>query len=123
MQVYWLAAVEDDTIFIITLVEVLLVVIGYLVLGRDETIRLEAETDAEEDASEFERKVIHRLERSNDLLVGIRNSLLILIVLLVVLALGFSVVFKGCAPAKGKSSAHVRDAPNTYNRYFSVEKR
>ena len=122
MQVFWLAAVEDDTIFIITLVVVLLVVIGYLVLGRDETIRLEEKTDTEEGASEFERKVIHRLERSNDLLVGIRNSLLILIVLLVVLALGFLVFFKGCTPAKGKSSAHVRDVPNTYNRYFSEEK-
>ena len=104
-------------------VVVLLVVIGYLGLGRDETIRLKEDTEEnDEGASEFERKVIHRLERSNDLLVGIRNSLLILIVLLVILALGFLVVFKGCTPTKGKSSAHVRDVPNTYNRYFSEEK-
>ena len=31
----------DDTIFIITLVILLLVIIGYLILGRDDTIRLE----------------------------------------------------------------------------------
>ena len=38
-----LGAMQDDTIFIITLAVVLVVVIGYLVLGRDDTIRLQEE--------------------------------------------------------------------------------
>ena len=41
MHYIWLAKMEDDTIFIITLVVVLIVVIGYLVLGKDDTIRLD----------------------------------------------------------------------------------
>ena len=119
MQTLWLAKVEDDTIFIITLVVLLGVVIAYLVLGRDETIRLkESEEDEGSGESEFEKKVIHKLDRSNDLLVSIRNSLLILIVLLVLLAMFLMLFFKGCSGAKGRPSAHVTDAPNTYYCYF-----
>ena len=96
MQLQWLAKVEDDTIFIITLVVLLGVVIAYLVLGRDETIRLkESEEDEGSGESEFEKKVIHKLDRSNDLLVSILNSLLILIVLLVLLAMFLMLFFKG----------------------------
>ena len=40
MQLMWLAKGNDDLIFIITLVVVLLVVIAYLVLGRDATIQV-----------------------------------------------------------------------------------
>lgn len=96
MQLLWLAKVEDDTIFIITLVVVLGVVIAYLVLGKDETIRLKKSKEDEGGGeSEFEKKVIHKLDRSNDLMVSIRNSLLILIVLLVLLALFLMLFFKG----------------------------
>ena len=96
MHLLRLAKVEDDTIFVITLVVLLGVVIAYLVLGRDETIRLkESEEDEGGDESEFEKKVIHKLDRSNDLLVSIRNSLLILIVLLVLLAMFLMLFFKG----------------------------
>ena len=45
MQALWLAKVEDDTIFIITLGVVLGVVIAYLVLGRDDTIRLQEDKE------------------------------------------------------------------------------
>ena len=121
MHLLWLARVEDDTIFIITLVVLLGVVIAYLVLGRDETIRLkESEEDEGSDESEFEKKVIHKLDRSNDLLVSIRNSLLIFIVLLVLLAMFLMLFFKGCGGAKGRPSAHVSDVPNTYNCYFPL---
>ena len=96
MHLLRLAKVEDDTIFVITLVVLLGVVIGYLVLGRDETIRLkESEEEEGVGESEFEKKVIHKLDRSNDLLVSIRNSLLILIVLLVLLAMFLMLFFKG----------------------------
>ena len=96
MHLLRLAKVEDDTIFVITLVVLLGVVIAYLVLGRDETIRLkESEEDEGGDESEFEKEVIHKLDRSNDLLVSIRNSLLILIVLLVLLAVFLMLFFKG----------------------------
>jgi Na+/H+ antiporter NhaC len=116
MQALWLAEVKDDTIFIITLVVVLLVVIAYLVLGRDETIRLkESKGEEGEGKSEFEKKVIHKLDRSNDLLVSIRNSLLILVVLVVLVGVLLMLFFKGCAGPEMKSSVHVVDRPNTYN--------
>jgi hypothetical protein len=118
MHLLWLAEVKDDTIFIITLVVVLGVVIAYLVLGRDETIRLKETKEEGSDESEFEKIVIHKLDRSNDLLVSIRNSLLIFIVLLVLLAMFLMLFFKGCSGAKGRSSAHVTDVPNTYNCDF-----
>ena len=95
---WMLGAMQDDTIFIITLVVVLVVVIGYLVLGRDDTIRLqeEEETPAKSDDPDFQEKVLHRLDRANDLLTAIRNSLLILIILLVLVPLFLTVFLKGC---------------------------
>ena len=122
MHLLWLARVEDDTIFIITLVVLLGVVIAYLVLGRDETIRLKESEGVEgEGESEFEKKVIHKLDRSNDLLVSIRNSLLIFIVLLVLMAMFLMLFFKGCSGAKPRPSAHVTDVPNTYYCHYSLE--
>ena len=120
MHLLWLAKVEDDTIFIITLGVVLLVVISYLVLGRDDTIRLQEEETSKTNESEHQKNVIHRLDRANDLLISIRNSILILIVLIVLLPVLFLLLTKGCSTDKGNSSAHVLDHPNTYNRYISV---
>ena len=101
MQALWLAKVEDDTIFIITLGVVLVVVIAYLVLGRDDTIRLQE--DKEEPKinadTEYQEKVIHRLDRANDLLTSIRNSILILIVLIVLLPVLLLFLSKGCGTA------------------------
>ena len=98
MQALWLAKVEDDTIFIITLGVVLVVVVAYLVLGRDDTIRLQE--DKEEPKinadTEYQEKVIHRLDRANDLLTSIRNSILILIVLIVLLPVLFLLFVRGC---------------------------
>ena len=101
MQALWLAKVEDDTIFIITLGVVLVVVIAYLVLGRDDTIRLQEDKEEPKiDAGpEFQGKVIHRLDRANDLLTSIRNSILILIVLIVLLPVLFLLLTKGCGTA------------------------
>ena len=101
MQALWLAKVEDDTIFIITLGVVLVVVIAYLVLGRDDTIRLQE--DKEEPkinaAPEYQEKVIHRLDRATDLLTSLRNRILILIVLIVLLPVLFLLLTKGCGTA------------------------
>ena len=99
MQALWLAKIEDDTIFIITLGVVLMVVIAYLVLGRDDTIRLqEDKEDPQINADpEYQEKVIHRLDRSNDLLTSIRNSILILIVLIVLLPMLFLLLTRGCS--------------------------
>ena len=101
MQTLWLAKVEDDTIFIITLGVVLVVVIAYLVLGRDDTIRLqEGKEEPKINADpEYQEKVIHRLDRANDLLTSIRNSILILIVLIVLLPVLFLLLTKGCGTA------------------------
>ena len=122
MHLLWLAKVEDDTIFIITLGVVLLVVISYLVLGRDDTIRLQEEETSKTNESEHQKNVIHRLDRANDLLISIRNSILILIVLIVLLPVLFLLLTKGCSTDKGNSPAHVLDRPNTYNMHFSTEK-
>ena len=122
MHLLWLAKVEDDTIFIITLGVVWLVVITYLVLGRDDTIRLQEEETSKTNESEHQKNVIHRLDRANDLLISIRNSILILIVLIVLLPVLFLLLTKGCSTDRGNSSAHVLDRPNTYNMYFSTEK-
>ena len=122
MHLLWLAKVEDDTIFIITLGVVLLVVISYLVLGRDDTIRLQEEETSKTNESEYQKNIIHRLDRANDLLISIRNSILILIVLIVLLPVLFLLLTKGCSTNKGNSSAHVLDRPNTYNMHFSTEK-
>ena len=101
MQTLWLAKVEDDTIFIITLGVVLVVVIAYLVLGRDDTIRLQEDKEEPKNNAgpEYQEKVIHRLDRANDLLTSIRNSILILIVLIVLLPVLFLLLSKGCGTA------------------------
>mgnify|MGYP001052334004 FL=1 len=101
MQALWLAKVEDDTIFIITLGVVLVVVIAYLVLGRDDTIRLQEDNEEPKNNAgpEYQEKVIHRLDRANDLLSSIRNSILILIVLIVLLPVLFLLLSKGCGTA------------------------
>ena len=122
MHLLWLAKVEDDTIFIITLGVVLLVVISYLVLGRDDTIRLQEEETAKTNESEYQKNIIHRLDRANDLLISIRNGILILIVLIVLLPVLFLLLTKGCNTDKGNSSAHVLDHPNTYNMHFPMGK-
>ena len=122
MHLLWLAKVEDDTIFIITLGVVLLVVITYLVLGRDDTIRLQEDETPKTNESEHQNNVIHRLDRANDLLISIRNSILILIVLIVLLPVLFLLLTKGCSTNTENSSAHVLDRPNTYNMHFSTEK-
>ena len=119
MHLLWLAKVEDDTIFIITLGVVLLVVISYLVLGRDDTIRLQEEETSKTNESEHQKNIIHRLDRANDLLTSIRNSILILIVLIVLLSMLFLLFVKGCGASNWNSSAHVLDCPNTYNLRFS----
>ena len=120
MHLLWLAKVEDDTIFIITLGVVLLVVISYLVLGRDDTIRLQEEEETSKtNESKHQKYVIHRLDRANDLLTSIRNSILILIVLIVLLSMLFLLFVKGCGASNWNSSAHVLDCPNTYNLRFS----
>ena len=95
---WMLGAMQDDTIFIITLVVVQVVVTGYLVLGRDAAIRLQEEEDApaKSDDPAFQEKVLPRLDRANDLLTAIRNSLLILIILLVLVPLFLTVFLKGC---------------------------
>ena len=99
MQALWLAKVEDDTIFIITLGVVLVVVIAYLVLGRDDTIRLQEDNEEpkKNNDPEFQEKVIHRLDRANDLLTSIRNSILIFIVLVVLLPMLFLLLTRGCS--------------------------
>ena len=101
MQALWLAKVEDDTIFIITLGVVLVVVIAYLVLGRDDTIRLQEDKEELKINAdpEYQEKVIHRLDRANDLLTSIRNSILILIVLIVLLPVLLLLLSKGCGTA------------------------
>ena len=119
MHLLWLAEVEDDTIFIITLGVLLLVVTAYLVLGRDDTISLQEEETSKTNESEHQKNVIHRLDRANDLLTSIRNSILILIVLIVLLSMLFLLFAKGCGASNWNSSAHVLDCPNTYNLRFS----
>ena len=101
MQTLWLAKVEDDTIFIITLGVVLVVVIAYLVLGRDDTIRLQEDKEEPKNNAEpeYQEKIIHRLDRANDLLTSIRNRILILIVLIVLLPVLFLLLTKGCGTA------------------------
>jgi len=108
MHYLWLAKMGDDTIFIITLVVVLLVVIGYLVLGRDDTIRLDEQSkDGSMKDPEFQKNLLQRIDRTNDLLTSIRNSVLLLIVIIVVVPLLFLLFSKGCNTAQ-------RELPHTY---------
>jgi len=117
MHLLSLAAGNDDLIFIITLVVVLLVVIAYLVLGRDDTIQvIEEETEPMDiDDLRYHEKVVHRLDRTNDLLTSIRNSILIFIVIVVLVPVLWMLLVKGCEVPKTKSSEHVSFHPNTYN--------
>ena len=116
MHYLWLAKMGDDTIFIITLVVVLLVVIGYLVLGRDDTIRLDEQAgDGPMNDPELPKKLLERIDRTNDLLTSIRNSALLLIVIIVVVPLIFLLFSKGCNTAQRETSAHVSNSPNTYD--------
>lgn len=116
MHYLWMAKFEDDTIFIITLVVVLLVVIGYLVLGRDDTIRLDEQSKevAMKDA-EFRKCLLERIDRTNDLLTSIRNSTLLFIVIIVVVPLLFILFTRGCNHTHEEHSAHVSNSPNTYD--------
>ena len=118
MQLLWLAKGNDDLIFIITLVVVLLVVIAYLVLGRDDTIQvMEEESEpVEVDDPRYHEKVVHRLDRTNDLLTSIRNSILIFIMIVVLVPVLWMLLIKGCDGPKTKSSGHVSFHPNTYGR-------
>jgi hypothetical protein len=117
MQLLWLAKANDDLIFIITLVVVLLVVIAYLVLGRDDTIQVMEEESEPMDIGDpqYHEKVVHRLDRTNDLLTSIRNSILIFIVIVVLVPVLWMLLIKGCDVPKTKSSGHVLFHPNTYN--------
>ena len=117
MQLMWLAKGNDDLIFIITLVVVLLVVIAYLVLGRDDTIQVMEEESEPMDIDDprYHEKVVHRLERTNDLLTSIRNSILIFIVIIVLVPVLWMLLVRGCDVPQTKSSGHVLYHPNTYN--------
>ncbi|MBC8324385.1 MAG: hypothetical protein H8E27_01990 [Verrucomicrobia subdivision 3 bacterium] len=117
MELLWLAKGNDDLIFIITLAVVLLVVIAYLVLGRDDTIQVMEEENepVEIDDPQYHEKVVHRLDRTNDLLTSIRNSILIFIVILVLIPVLWMLLVKGCEVPKTNSSEHVLNHPNTYN--------
>lgn len=116
MHYIWLAKMEDDTIFIITLIVVLIVVIGYLVLGKDDTIRLDEQPQDEPlNDAEFRKNLLDRIDKTNDLLISIRNSSLLLIVIIVVIPILFMLFSKGCNGGQRKSSAHVLYSPNTYN--------
>lgn len=111
---------QDDTGFIITLAVVLLAVICWLVLGQDKTIQLQETEEQAPDTEAFRQQLLQRLDRTNDLLTSIRNSALILIILLVLVPLLFLLFTKGChrrenAPTP-QTSAHVRFIPNTYNQ-------
>ena len=120
MPLMLLAKMEDDTGFIITLGVVLLAVICWLVLGQDQTIRLQDAEEAAPDTDEFRQKLLQRLDRTTDLLTSIRNSALIFIVLIVIVPMLFLLFTEGCKrPEKtppGNKSAHVRNTPNTYNQ-------
>ncbi len=113
MHYLWLAKMGDDTIFIITLVVVLLVVIGYLVLGRDDTIRLEEQDQkgAMKDP-EFQKTLLERIDRTNDLLTSIRNGTLLLIVIIVVVPLFFILFSKGCDSSQNVSSTQTQNRLN-----------
>ena len=119
MPLMLLAKMEDDTGFIITLGVVLLAVICWLVLGQDQTIRLQDAEETAPNTDEFRQKLLQRLDRTNDLLTSIRNSALIFIVLIVIVPMLFLLFTEGCkrpekTPPENKS-AHVRNTPNTYN--------
>ena len=79
-----LAQMEDDTIFLIVLGVVLLFAVYQLVFSPDGVHA--AKRDEKGEATDFERRLLDKLDHANDLLVSTRNSLLILIILVVLVA-------------------------------------
>ena len=113
MHYLWLAKMGDDTIFIITLVVVLLVVIGYLVLGRDDTIRLKEQSqEGSMKDPEFQKNLLERIDRTNDLLTSVRNGTLLLIVIIVVVPLFFILFSKGCNSSQNVPSTQTQNRLN-----------
>ncbi len=81
-----LAQPEDDTIFIIALGVLLLFAIYQLVFTPDGVRVAKRDEEQTDNESEFERRLLEKLDHTNDLLISTRNSLLILIILIVLLA-------------------------------------
>ena len=81
-----LASPEDDTIFIIALGVVLLFAVYQLIFTPDGVRVARRDEEKAGDESEFERRLLEKLDHTNDLLISTRNSLLILIILIVMLA-------------------------------------
>jgi len=81
-----LASPEDDTIFIIALGVVLLFAVYQLIFTSDGVRVARRDEEKAGDESEFERRLLEKLDHTNDLLISTRNSLLILIILIVLLA-------------------------------------
>jgi len=79
-----LAQMEDDTIFLIVLGVVLLFAVYQLVFSPDGVHA--AKRDEKGEATDFERRLLDKFDHTNDLLVSTRNSLLILIILVVLVA-------------------------------------
>tara|TARA_A100001037_G_scaffold10022_1_gene9796 strand:- start:4762 stop:5028 length:267 start_codon:yes stop_codon:yes gene_type:complete len=80
-----LAQTEDDTIFLIALGVVLLFAVYQLVFSPD-GVRVAENKESQAEETDFERRLFQKLDHTNDLLVSTRNSLLILIILVVILA-------------------------------------
>ena len=85
MTLLLLASLDDDTIFIIVLGVVLVFALYQLVCTPD-GLRVVKDEPPDETGSDFEHRLLEKLDRTNALLISTRNSLLILIILLVVLA-------------------------------------
>ena len=81
-----LASPENDTIFIIALGVVLLFAVYQLVFTPDGVRVAKRDEEQTDNESEFERRLLEKLDHTNDLLISTRNSLLILIILIVLLA-------------------------------------
>ena len=81
-----LAQPEDDTIFIIALGVLLLFAVYQLVFTPDGFRVAKRDEEKAENESEFEQRLLEKLDHTNDLLTSTRNSLLILIILIVLLA-------------------------------------
>ncbi len=81
-----LASAEDDIIFIIALGVVLLFAVYQLIFTSDGVRIARRDVDKAENESEFERRLLEKLDHTNGLLISTRNSLLILIILIVLLA-------------------------------------
>tara|TARA_Y100001934_G_scaffold74189_1_gene92192 strand:- start:299 stop:565 length:267 start_codon:yes stop_codon:yes gene_type:complete len=80
-----LAQTEDDTIFLIALGVVLLFAVYQLIFSPD-GVRVAKDEQPQAGETDFERRLLQKLDHTNDLLVSTRNSLLILIILIVILA-------------------------------------